>query len=130
MQCVARTVLDARAADCLLAHAGNHLADVDGGPLGAAQRHDERAVVPGQLLEADVARNLTHAAEHAEDAAFERLLSSAAGQKLQRSLLVQRNQSLAFRVALVHLRLVVSQTSTCERAGSVSHLALLLADEA
>ena len=58
----------------------------------------------GQLLEADVSRNLAHAAEHAEDAAFQRLLSSAARQKLERSLLVQRNQPLALRVALVHLQ--------------------------
>ena len=64
--------------------------------------------MPGQLLQAHVARDFTHAAEHAEDAALQRLLCRAAWQQLQLPLPVLRNQALALRVAIVDLRNRVS----------------------
>lgn len=100
-----RTVLDAGPPDGLLADTCHHLTNVDGGALGATERHDEWAVVPRQLLQAHVAGDLAHATEHAKDAAFKRLLRRAAGQQLQLPLFELRNQALTFRVALLHLRM-------------------------
>ena len=79
------------------------MAYVDDGTLGAAQRHDERTVVRWELLYADVARNLAHAAEHAQNAAFQRLLGGAAREELQLAFLELEDEPLALGVAFVHL---------------------------
>ena len=65
--------------------------------------------MPGQLLQAHVAGDFTHAAEHAQDAALQRLLGRAAWQQLQLALPVLRDQALALCVALVDLRIRVSK---------------------
>lgn len=49
----------------LLADAGDHLGDVDGGALGAALAHDERRVVAGQAGHALVARRRADARQQA-----------------------------------------------------------------
>ena len=61
------TVMDSSSAHSLLAHARNHLADVNRRPFRAAQCHDERAVVARQMRQALLAHVLTHTAQYAKD---------------------------------------------------------------
>ena len=49
----------------LLADAGHHLRDVDGGALAAALTHDERAVVPVQRAHADLHQSAAPVSGHA-----------------------------------------------------------------
>ena len=65
---------DAGAADDLLADAGDHLADVDGGALGAAAGHDEGAVVVVELVEAHLALVVAHLGELACDLVLQGLV--------------------------------------------------------
>ena len=95
--------MDARTADSLLAHACNHLGDVDGGAFGAAQCHDEWAVVSWQVSQAFFSDVLAHAAQDAKDAILQGLLCRAAGQQLQLAGFVLRDEGFAVDIAFMHL---------------------------
>ena len=85
--------------DGLLAHAGNHLRDVDEGALGAAESHDERAVGVVQLLLADIASRLPDNRELLEDDCLECLLHRAAWLSGEPPILVTLNILITFCIA-------------------------------
>ena len=61
---VDKSVGDSTTGKCLLPNTGNHLTDVDVGPLGPTDGHNERGIVLVQFLHANVTRLPTDTAEN------------------------------------------------------------------
>lgn len=92
---------DARATDDLLADAGDHLADVDGGALGAAAGHDEGTVVVVELVEAHLALIVAHLGELACDLVLQGLVQAEAGARDQLPCLGRHDEVVAVAHALL-----------------------------